>query len=239
VVRRIDAGGGRLNVSVARIGGSREAAFGNVGAVCLGHGFEPSNELLRALDARHVFDPVRGYLAPERDEAGRTSNPAVFAVGDCTGLGGANAALVEGRIAGAAAAADLGHKTAADELAGAHRSLARHRRFQSALWQLFAAPRFLLEFADRETILCRCEEVTVGVVEGALDDGYATTGEVKRRTRAGMGRCQGRYCGPILDALIAKRSGHERNEYSGFAPRAPARPFAIEDLLAAGDADRG
>ena len=238
VVRRIDAGGGGLNVSIAPIDGSGETAF-DVDAVCLGYGFEPSNELLRALDARHVFDPIRGYLVPERDQDGRTSNPAVFAAGDCTGLGGANAALVEGRIAGAAAAADLGHKTAADELAGAHRTLARHRRFQSALWQLFAAQRFVLELADRETILCRCEEVTVGAVESALAEGYATSGEVKRRTRAGMGRCQGRYCGPILDALVAKRSGGERNEHSGFAPRAPARPFAIEDLLAATDADQG
>ena len=239
VVRRIDPGGGGLNVSITRIDGGGETAFRDVDAVCLGYGFEPSNELLRALDARHVFDPIRGYLAPERDQDGRTSNPAVFAVGDCTGLGGANAALVEGGIAGAAAAADLGHKTAAGELAGACRTLARHRRFQSALWQLFAAPRFLLELADRETILCRCEEVTVDAVESALAEGYATSGEVKRRTRAGMGRCQGRYCGPILDALIAERSGRERNAYSGFAPRAPARPFAIEDLLAAGDADQG
>jgi NADPH-dependent 2,4-dienoyl-CoA reductase/sulfur reductase-like enzyme len=239
VIRRIDSGEGRLEVRVAGIDGSRETAFRDVDAVCLGYGFEPSNELLRALDVRHDFDAARGYLVPQRDRDGRTSDTAIFAVGDCTGLGGANAALVEGRIAGTAAAADLGHKPAANELPQAYRALARHRRFQSALWQLFAAPRFLLELADRETILCRCEEVTVAAVEDALAEGYATTGDVKRRTRAGMGRCQGRYCGPILDALIAKRSGREPDEYSGFAPRAPARPFAIEDLLTAAEAGGG
>jgi NADPH-dependent 2,4-dienoyl-CoA reductase/sulfur reductase-like enzyme len=239
VIRRIEAGAGGLDVTISGIGGGGETAFRGVDAVCLGYGFEPSSELLRALDARHVFDPSRGYLVPERDRDGRTSNPVIFAVGDCTGLGGANAALVEGRIAGAAAVADLGHKTAAGELSNAYRALARHRRFQSALWQLFVAPRFLLELADRETILCRCEEVTVGTVEAALAEGYASAGDVKRRTRVGMGRCQGRYCGPIIDALVAKRLGGAPDEYSGFAPRAPARPFAIEDLVAAGDAGHG
>jgi D-hydroxyproline dehydrogenase subunit alpha len=238
VIRRIEGRAGALNVDVARIDQGGEMTFRDVDAVCLGYGFEPSSELLRALDARHTFDTAGGYLVPQRHRDGRTSDRATFAVGDCTGLGGANAALVEGRMAGAAAAADLGHASPPEELGKAYLALARHRRFQAALWQLFAAPRFLLELADQDTILCRCEEVTVSAVEAALAEGYATTGDVKRRTRAGMGRCQGRYCGPILDALIATRSGRERDEYSGFAPRAPARPFAIEDLLAAGDAGR-
>jgi NADPH-dependent 2,4-dienoyl-CoA reductase/sulfur reductase-like enzyme len=238
VIRRIDSGAGGLNVNLARIDGGGETTFRDLDAVCLGYGFEPSNELLRALDAQHEFDAPHGYLVPRRDRDGRTSVRTIFAVGDCTGLGGAAAALAEGTIAGASAAADLGHRIAAGELAKAHLALARQRRFQSALWQLFAAPRFSLELADRETILCRCEEVSVGAVESAFAEGYMTTGDVKRRTRAGMGRCQGRYCGPILDALIAERAGREQDEYSGFAPRAPVRPFAIEDLLA-GDVGPG
>jgi D-hydroxyproline dehydrogenase subunit alpha len=235
VIRRIDGGADGLNVNLARIDGGPETTFRDLDAVCLGYGFEPSNELLRLLDARHEFDAAHGYLVPRRDRDGRTSVRTIFAIGDCTGLGGAAAALAEGTIAGASAAADLGRSIAAAELAQARLALARQRRFQSALWRLFAAPRFSLELADRDTILCRCEEVSVGAVESALTEGYATTSDVKRRTRAGMGRCQGRYCGPILDAVIAKRAGREQDEYSGFAPRAPTRPFAIEDLLAADD----
>ena len=236
VLRRIEREGDALTVDVASIDGGRETQFREVDAVCLGYGFAPSNELLRVLDARHEFDAIRGYLVPQRDDNGRTSVGTVFAVGDCTGLGGARAALAEGTVAGASAAADLGHGIAAADVAKARQSLARHRRFQSALWELFAAPRFSLELADRDTILCHCEEVTVGAVEDALAEGYATSGDVKRRTRAGMGRCQGRYCGPIIDALAAARGGHDQDEYSGFAPRAPARPFAIEDLLRANEA---
>ena len=107
VIRRIDSGAGGLNVNLARIDGGGETTFRDLDAVCLGYGFEPSNELLRALDAQHEFDAAHGYLVPRRDRDGRTSVRTIFAVGDCTGLGGAAAALAEGTIAGASAAADL------------------------------------------------------------------------------------------------------------------------------------
>jgi len=236
VVRRIEHEADGLSVDVAPIKGGHDTKFRELDAICLGYGFAPSNELLRALAARHEFDAARGHLVPQRDEDGRTSVSTIFAIGDCTSLGGAKAALAEGTVAGATAAADLGYGIAAADMAEARQLLARHRRFQSALRQLFAAPRFSLELADRDTILCRCEEVRVGAVEDALVEGYATAGDVKRRTRSGMGRCQGRYCGPIIDALIAERTGLKQDEYSGFAPRAPARPFAIEDLLGAAGA---
>ena len=51
-------------------------------------------------------------------------------------------------------------------------------------------------------IVCRCETVSEGEIPGAMDiDG------VKRRTRSGMGRCQGGFCGPYVMALIAEELG--------------------------------
>ena len=152
--------------------------------------------------------------------------PSVYALGDCTGLGGARAALAEGTIAGLAAADSLGHLLSAQlsrDLRSARRDLARHRRFQSALWRLFAAPRPSVDTIAPDTILCRCEEVTAGAIHAALDEGYASVGNVKRRTRAGMGRCQGRYCGPLLNRLVAERCGTPQDEFSGFAPRVPGQ----------------
>lgn len=206
----------------------------DVDAVCIGYGFEPANDLLRMLDCAHRFDAGRGQLVPERDVDGATSIPGVFALGDCSGLGGARVALAEGPIVGTAAARYAGFAAEAD--GAARRSLRQHRDFQAELWQLYAtsvrSPLGLLTTAD--TILCRCEEITLGTVESALAEGAVDPGAVKRRCRIGMGRCQGRYCGPILDALCAARSGSERNEFSGFAPRAPVRPVAIEDLARPG-----
>jgi NAD(P)H-nitrite reductase large subunit len=189
--------------------------------------------MLRALGAAHDFDPARGHLVTRRDANGRTSMESVYALGDCTALGGAQIAMAEGTIAGCSAAKSLGHTLSPDaarHLASARRNRDRHRDFQKALWTLFAAPRLRLEHADRDTVLCRCEEVSLGAIEDALGEGHATAGNVKRRTRAGMGRCQGRYCGPLIDRLVAERGGFAQDELSGFAPRVPLKPVVIAEL---------
>jgi len=163
-----------------------------------------------------------------------TSVSGIHAVGDCCGLGGARAAADEGVIAGWAVARALGRPVDHKNLSAARARLVRHRRFQTALWQLFAAPRLHAERAEPDTIVCRCEEVTLGAVEAALSDGLPSIGEVKRRTRLGMGRCQGRYCAPVLAALLAERQGRPIDALAFFAPRVPARPVSISDLVRTG-----
>ena len=56
-------------------------------------------------------------------------------------------------------------------------------------------------------ILCRCEMVTEGDVIDALHRPIPahTLDMVKRRTRAGMGRCQGNYCRARIAELIAEK----------------------------------
>jgi D-hydroxyproline dehydrogenase subunit alpha len=156
----------------------------------------------------------------------------VFAIGDCTGLGGARMALAQGVIAGSAAAADLGHvhDPTPRHVEQARRSLERHRRFQAALWRFYAAPRLSLELATPETIVCRCEEITLAQIGAALADGRPTIGDLKRATRVGMGACQGRYCGPILSQLLARRQGRALDDGVQFAPRMPIKPVAIADI---------
>ncbi len=209
----------------------------DVDAVLMGYGFMPSNEILRALGCRHAFDPARGHLVCERDEDCRTSLPDVYAVGDCAGLGGARAAEAEGVIAGLAAARSLNMTPAAEagrEAELARRALRRHRRFQRGLWQLFQASRPMAELATGETMVCRCEELPLSAIEPGFGVGSEEIGAVKRATRAGMGRCQGRYCGPILAALAAERQGVALDEAVHWAPRPPVKPIAIADIIAGG-----
>ena len=207
----------------------------DVDAVLMGYGFMPSNEILRALGCRHEFDANRGHLACERNEECRTSLQSVYAVGDCAGLGGARAAEAEGVIAGAAAAQSLGIALSSaqrEEVAKAFAALARHRRFQSGLWELFRAARPTRELAAADTLVCRCESLTLATIESGQGDASRGMGALKRATRAGMGRCQGRYCGPILTALTAERAGQPIEEAALWAPRPPVKPVAIADIIA-------
>jgi NAD(P)H-nitrite reductase large subunit len=197
------------------------------------YGFMPSNEILRALGCRHSFDPARGHLITERDGEGLTSVAHVYAVGDCTGLGGAPAAEAEGIIAGLAVVRSLGLSPAAGQdrtAARARAQLHRHRRFQAGLWELYRAPRLLTELARPETVICRCEELTLAEIESGFDQDTQSIGAAKRATRAGMGRCQGRYCGPVLAVLAAARQGLSLDEAAHWAPRPPVKPIHIADI---------
>jgi len=238
VIASVEADGGALRARLRRVDGGAvgEAAESFVvDAVCVGYGFQPQNDVLRALGARHDFDPARGHLIARRDGDGATTIENVWAAGDCCGLGGALAAADEGILAGVAAARSLGRAippALEREAAAARRRLPNHRRFQRALWRLFAGPRLTIELAAEGTFVCRCESVTLATVAAALADGARSIGEVKRATRLGMGRCQGRYCAPVLASVLAARDGATPDEMSLFAPRAPIKPVTIAELLA-------
>ena len=58
-------------------------------------------------------------------------------------------------------------------------------------------------------VICRCETVTEGEIVEAIKSpvGARTVDGVKRRTRAGMGRCQGGFCGPRVTQILARELG--------------------------------
>ena len=60
-------------------------------------------------------------------------------------------------------------------------------------------------------IICRCETISEGEILDAIRSNPPARDidGVKRRTRAGMGRCQGGFCGPYVMELIAKERGIE------------------------------
>ena len=58
-------------------------------------------------------------------------------------------------------------------------------------------------------IVCRCEMISEGEILDAIrrNPGARDVDGVKRRTRSGMGRCQGGFCGPYVMALLSKELG--------------------------------
>jgi len=93
----------RLDSAWRHIPGSEETLACDT--LCLGYGFIPSNTLSRLMGAKQEWRPELGGEVPLRDNHMRTSVPAVYAVGDGAGIGGGPLAMLEGQIAGIAAAA--------------------------------------------------------------------------------------------------------------------------------------
>jgi NAD(P)H-nitrite reductase large subunit len=224
---------GVRRATVARLGGDgrptgRRRTF-EVDAVCLGYGFMPSNDLARSLGCRHEYDPARGALRTVTDETGRTSIPTVWAIGDSAGVRGAKFAQAQGALAAAAIVAELKDDRMVVQTVTA-RAARRHLSFQRGVNALFAAPVLTDQLADARTVVCRCEGVTYGDLVESMTEGISAPGAVKRVTRAGMGKCQGRYCGPVLTDMEAKRLGVPISERSGFAPQAPVKPVPLGDV---------
>ncbi|MBS1301488.1 2Fe-2S iron-sulfur cluster-binding protein [Loktanella sp. SALINAS62] len=233
-------------IGVAQCGNALAATFQSsdgtrdtieVDVVCMNAGFEPQNEILRLLGVSMHYDPAMGHLRCHTDDAMQTNIRGLYAVGDCKGLGGAPAACDEGVIAGTHAAAAAGFGDAYD-LHSVRRRLTGHRRFQSRLWPLYdIAPRQAADMPS-DTIICRCEELTLDDIRTGLDDKPGHAGTLKRATRVGMGRCQGRYCGPVAARMVAETTGKPIENLSFFAPRVPIKPVAISSIFAAEEAVR-
>jgi glycerol-3-phosphate dehydrogenase len=63
-------------------------------------------------------------------------------------------------------------------------------------------------------IVCRCEQVTESEILQAIRRpvGAKTLDAVKRRVRAGMGRCQGGFCSPLIIEILARELGIPEEE---------------------------
>lgn len=63
-------------------------------------------------------------------------------------------------------------------------------------------------------VICRCELVTEGEIMDSIHRplGATTLDGVKRRTRAGMGRCQSGFCGPKTAEILARELGKDIGE---------------------------
>lgn len=57
------------------------------------------------------------------------------------------------------------------------------------------------------TVVCRCEQITEGEIREAIRRGARSLDGVKRRVRAGMGRCQGGFCTPRVLELLHQELG--------------------------------
>jgi thioredoxin reductase len=199
-----------------------------VDTIVAGFGLVPSVELTRLLGCRHGWDARRGGVVPERSADLETTVSGVFAVGDGAGIGGAEVALAEGRLAGLLAAARLRPGRASADERAARRRLARLHRVRDAVAALWAPPASFLELLTLDTIVCRCEEVRARDLGAVLEDGVEP---VKAFTRVGMGRCQGRNCLATVTALVARARGVLPADLTPPRARPPARPIPLGDLL--------
>lgn len=172
-----------------------------VDALGVSWGFVPRLDLLTPHRPR-MRRGVDGQMVVAVDDWQACNVPGLLAAGETCGVGGAGLALAEGRLAGLGVRAALGQRLKEAEVARLRRQIAALRRFADLVQSRTVVPGGWLDQMPDDTVLCRCEESRLGDARAALArDGDLDPGLLKHHTRAGMGWCQGRICGPATRLL--------------------------------------
>ena len=227
----------KVDASARPVPGS-ERLLQNVDVVGLGWGFTPQLELPLSLGADTRLD-ADGSLIGVTDELLRSSVPGLYLAGEVSGVGGAAQAVVEGLIAG---------RAAAEETAGAApgrgrnavgtpttqalvRKAASYRAFARAMHLAHPVPAGWQELLRPDTLVCRCEEVTAGDISAAKEHLCATDARtLKSMTRTGMGWCQGKVCGFAASCLSGSGTATVESLLS-VSKRPVGIPVALSELL--------
>ncbi|MET3233551.1 UNVERIFIED_ORG: NADPH-dependent 2,4-dienoyl-CoA reductase/sulfur reductase-like enzyme [Burkholderia sp. 1263] len=178
--------------------------------VACGYGLVPNVTLAHALGC--AINEV-GEIVVDGEQW--SSVDGVLAAGECTGIGGAELAAVEGELAGLSASGSAASR------AVLHAQRARWRRFGRRVEAAFALRDAALVAPADATLLCRCEDVSLGEVRA-----YPDWRDAKLHTRCGMGACQGRICGAAASLYFG---------WQAPAPRPPFSPARIGTLMAASE----
>ena len=205
-----------------------------VDTVCIGYGLIPSVWLTSLLGCRHVYNPLVGGWVPYFDENMQTDQPGVFVAGDGAGIAGVLAAKMQGTLAGLYAAVHTGNISVdhAVQAGLPHlrqlESMAKFRRTMDRIYRIY--PDLYANVTD-DTIVCRCESITAGEIRQAIREGTLNLNDIKKRTRSGMGYCQGTNCQPAIAAILAREFGADPAMIKMVTTRPPARPIPLNLLM--------
>jgi thioredoxin reductase/bacterioferritin-associated ferredoxin len=237
-VKAVEQAGDGLKISIEAVDGNgrrmtdRPVKTLSVDSLSIGNGLTPATELTRLLGAAHEFDVMAGGWVPTLDDGQRTTLEGLYAAGDGAGITGADAAFLEGKIAGFTVALDLkridevGYRRLSANPAARLKRVARAGRRMA---RLMALREGHISGIEPDTIVCRCEDVTRREVDAAIDLGASDINQLKSWTRCGMGPCQGRTCGDVVAAIVATRKGG-REKVGCWSPRIPLMAVNMNDL---------
>jgi NADPH-dependent 2,4-dienoyl-CoA reductase/sulfur reductase-like enzyme len=194
----------------------------------------PNTQAARSIDIPHRWDDTQYCFVPVCDKWGRTAVSTVFIAGDGAGIGGAKAAALAGEIAALEIACDLDKIAKRDRDAAARplrRALGAERAARPFIDSAYPPYAGALAPAD-DTIVCRCEEVTAGDIRRTAGLGCLGPNQAKAFVRAGMGPCQGRYCGLSVTQILSNTNGISPEATGYYRIRPPLKPVTLGEIAA-------
>ena len=198
-------------------------------AVATGYGLRSESQLADILGCKFVFANTENSWIPQKDLTGRSTVQHVYLAGDGAGIQGADAAEWAGELAGLALIEDrqcqqqTNHSVRSEALS---KNLKKRIAFGQGLNIAFQDPPNWARQTTDDTVICRCEEITAGDIrQSAQSTGAQDVNRLKAMCRVGMGRCQGRMCGPAAASLLADCTHQSIEKVGRLRGQAPIKPI--------------
>jgi NADPH-dependent 2,4-dienoyl-CoA reductase/sulfur reductase-like enzyme len=200
-------------------------------ALAVGHGFVPNIELPQAAGCGLTYDGALGGWTVKVTPDLETTKENIFAAGEITGVGGARKSLIEGCISAASILQKLGKGVEKSPLSRLKEERRKQLCFGRYFNALYKVPGPTMASIADEAVVCRCEDVTMGDIRKAISEGHDTPGAIKKALRVGMGNCQGRTCGPVLQDILSLYAGRPGSEIPPLSARIPVKPVSMSTLI--------
>lgn len=200
--------------------------------LAVSYGLRPSIDLAHLMGCKIYYDTDIGYWRTLHDPMLETSQPGVFVAGDNSQICGYAAAEKQGALAAISACISIGlttFKAMQAVVCDLQQKVDKLRAFGRALDLLAKPGPAFWDALDDDCIMCRCESITLAEIKQAGLEGVRDINDLKRRTRTGMGYCQGRYCGQMLNEILWHHTGFE-GKRELFSARLPLKPVTFATI---------
>ena len=194
--------------------------------ICISGGFQPANALLYQDGCKLSYDEVLNETVP------RELSPALDAAGEVTGIHDLKASILQGRLAGATAAASLGPGKSEADVQELRRLLAEAE--ESYRKDLRVEPPPVAAGEGNKQFICVCEDITAKDVARAVDEGFGDIQILKRYSTVTMGPCQGKMCLKSFVGITAQHTGLSLDETGVTTARPPFQPVPLGALAGPG-----
>lgn len=198
----------------------------------LHQGIIPNTRLSEAAECELVWNQQQACWNVNTDTVGLCRDNT-YVIGDGASIKGAISSQIQGRLCGLHVACELGKIEQAEWVQGRRslvKEMQKHLSIRPFLDCVYAPLDEYLAPDSSQTIVCRCEEVTVNDIEQAIELGCYGPNQIKSFTRCGMGLCQSAQCSTTLSHIVAKQTKVPIDEVGKLRVRTPVAPITLGQI---------
>ena len=193
------------------------------------HGVIPNINLTMATGIKHKWNKRQFSWLPNLNYFGETNISGIYVAGDNMGIGGEKVSSISSSLSLLDILEKLQKRIFIKKYIYLF-FLNYHKLIRPFLDVLFKPNHNLLIPTKPNGIVCRCENITKKELIKSIKLGVSGPNQLKAYSRAGMGKCQGRYCGNTVQLMISKIKNLSMKDVGYYRLRPPIKPLTLEQL---------